>query len=423
MKHMTQTGRFAPAIAVAGALALGVAGPAHATNGYFSNGYGVASKGMAGAGTAIETGIMGLAQNPAMGTRLGNTAGFCLSMFAPDRSFTVGGAAPLTPGTYKSDNPLFFVPCGGANFRLNNGATLGIVAYGNGGMNTEYGTNPFAGLGAGSVPLGVNLEQLFLQANYSWDVNNRLSFGIGPIFAIQRFSATGLEAFTAFSLRPGNVTNNGDDWSTGFGVNLGMVWQASDEWLIGAAYRSKMFMSAFDRYSGLFAEAGDFDIPAVASLGASFSPQGTPGLTLTAEYQHIFYGDVAAISNSGAALTTPLGASNGPGFGWKDMDILRIAAQYVVDSKLTVRGGVSYNNGFLQSSNEVLFNTLAPATPRWHASIGGSYQLANGWGLNAAYTHAFDASESGNNLTPGLGQPISLRMSQNEFAIGLTKKW
>jgi len=357
---MTRTrtpNRLAAHAVVATITALTLASPAAATNGYFANGYGGQSKGLAGAGVALPTGVMGLAQNPAFGTRIGNGAEMCLTIFNPDRSFTVGGAAPMTPGTYTSSNNVFYIPCGGANFRLNDHSTIGFTLYGNGGMNTEYSVNTFAGLGAGSAPLGVNLEQLFISAHYSWDVNNRLSLGVAPTLAIQRFSATGLEAFGAFSSSPGNLTNNGDDWSTGFGMNFGLAYQASPEWTIGASYRTKMHMSEFDRYAGLFAGQGDFDIPATATLGAAYTPASNPALTLTAEYQRIFYGDVPAIANSGAVFATPLGADNGPGFGWDDMDVVRIAAQYRANDKLTLRGGIAWNSDFIDS-NEVLLNTL-----------------------------------------------------------------
>ena len=272
MKTKHQINRLT-ACAIGSALALSLVGnPAHATNGYFSNGYGAESKGLAGAGTAVETGIMGLAQNPAMGTRVGRGASGCLSLFSPSRGFTVGGAAPLIPGNYESENEIFFIPCGGANFQLNDRSTLGFTIYGNGGMNTEYVGNTFAGLGAGTSPLGVNLEQLFISANYSFDINDQLSIGIAPIFAFQRFEATGLQAFQGMSINPGAVTNNGTDSSTGFGINLGLVWEPSDEWALGATYRSKMDMSKFDSYAGLFAEQGDFDIPATATLGAAYTP-------------------------------------------------------------------------------------------------------------------------------------------------------
>lgn len=408
-------------VAVLGTTILG--SPALATNGYFANGYGNESKAMAGAGVAVNNGTLGLAQNPAMGTEVGNRADACLTIFMPDRGFTVGGAAPLTPGTYTSDKSTFLIPCVGANFRLNERSTLGFSVYGNGGMNTEYPANPFIGLGAGTVPLGVNLEQLFVSVNYAFDINESLTLGIAPTFALQRFSATGLQAFGAMSTNPGALTNNGDDWASGFGVNVGLAWRPTEEWTIGAAYRSKMSMGNFDRYAGLFAEQGGFDIPASATIGAAFTPASNKALTLTAEYQRIFYGDVASIANSNAVLATPLGANNGPGFGWQDMDVIRIGAIYRANSKLTLRGGVSYASDFLQSNNEVLFNVLAPATIRWHASIGASYQISERMELTGAYTHAFKADVSGNNLTPGFGQPITLSMDQNELSIGLSYKW
>ncbi|MHC0052830.1 OmpP1/FadL family transporter [Actibacterium sp. D379-3] len=414
--------RAAPAqlCAVACALAT-LGGPAQATNGYIANGYGGGSKGMAGAGVAVPTGVLGLAQNPAMGMKVGNQAGFCLTTFAPDRSFDVGGAGPLIPGTYDSENSVFFIPCGGANFTLNERSALGLFIFGNGGMNTEYESNPFSPLG-GSAPLGVSLEQVFLSVNYTYQVTDQLSFGIAPVFALQRFSATGLETFAASSIDPANVTNNGDDWSQGYGLNMGLLWEPNAQWSFGAAYRSQMDMEEFDKYSGLFAEQGGFDIPAVATLGAAYTPPTNTRLTLTAEYQRIFYGDIPALANSGAVLATPLGADDGPGFGWDDMDVIRVGAIWRHSPKLTLRGGVSYATSFTEG-DEVLFNTLAPATPQWHASVGASYKLNASWGLTSSYTHAFEAHKNGANQTPGFGQPISLRMVQDEFAIGMTYKW
>jgi len=422
MKINTQRGRIAASgvAAFASLLALGV--PAEATNGYFSNGYNPESKAMAGSGVAVDNGVLGLAQNPALGTMVGNGAAGCISLFSPERGFSVGGVAPLTPGRYDSENALFAIPCGGANFQLNDRSSLAFLVYGNGGMNTEYVGNTFAGLGAGTSPLGVNLEQVFLSLSYSYEVNENLSFGFAPIFAAQRFSATGLQAFIPMSSNPAAVTNNGDDWSHGWGFNFGLAWAPNPEWTIGASYRTKMQMDAFDSYAGLFAGQGDFDIPATATLGAAYTPATNPDLTLTAEFQRIFYSDVPAIANSGAVLATPLGANNGPGFGWKDMNVVRMAAIYRANPRLTLRGGVSYATDFIDG-NEVLFNVLAPATIRWHASFGASYKMDNGWELAGAYTHAFKASKSGANQTPGFGQPITLDMYQNELTFGVTYKW
>lgn len=415
-------GRIAAGAFSTFATALMLGTPAQATNGYFSNGYNAKSKAMAGSGVAVDNGVMGLAQNPALGVTVGHGAEGCVTLFAPDRGFTVGGAAPLTPGTYSSENDIFAIPCGGANFRLNDRNTLGVLIYGNGGMNTEYIANAFAGLGAGSSPLGVNLEQVFMSVSYSFEVNDSLSLGFAPVFAAQRFSATGLEAFSGMSSDPAALTNNGDDWSHGWGFNFGLAWDPSPEWTIGASYRSKMQMDPFRSYAGLFAEQGDFDIPATATIGAAYTPAADSRWTLSGEFQRIFFSDVAAIANSGAMLATPLGANNGPGFGWKDIDVIRAAAIFRANSRLTLRGGISYASDFIDN-DEVLLNVLAPATIRWHAAFGASYQFDNGWELNGAYTHALKSEKSGANLTPGFGQPVTLSMYQNELSIGLSYKW
>lgn len=403
--------------------------PALATTGYFANGTSTESKGMAGAGVAIGTGAMGMVQNPAMGTRYPNRAEACISFFAPSRSATISAPTAATdrliPGTYKSGNPFFPVPCGGANFALKNGSTLGVMLYGNGGMNTEYSSNFFAGLvpppGAATTPLGVNLEQLFLQVNYAFEVNDQVSVGIAPIFAAQRFSATGLEAFAGSSLSPANTTNNGDDWSTGYGLSLGVTWQATPNLSFGAKVRSKIDMSPFKSYSGLFAEGGDFDIPATAALGLAYTPESYSALTLTAEWERIFYSKVAALSNTSAPPGGAGGSATGAGFGWKDMDVFRVGAEYVANPRWTLRGGLSYNTAFADGP-EALINTLAPATPQWHASIGATWQINDRREFHVAYTHAFDNSLSGVNTAFG-GQTVTDRMSQDELTLGMTWKW
>ena len=55
-------------------------------------------------------------------------------------------------------------------------------------------------------------------------------------------------------------------------------------------------MSKFSQYSGLFAEAGSFDIPANYTVGMSY--QATPSVTIAADYQRIMYSGVASVGNS-----------------------------------------------------------------------------------------------------------------------------
>ncbi|SNT29936.1 OmpP1/FadL family transporter [Tropicimonas sediminicola] len=406
------------------------ADPALATNGYFANGYGAGSKGMAGAGVAVPSGVLSLAQNPAFGNKVGNSAGFCVTVFSPDRGFDIEPGGPLVAGKETSSNDYFYIPCGGANWSLNDRSSLGFVIYGNGGMNTEYDTNIFSNFappGVATTPLGVNLEQVFIGLNYSYELNDQITLGFAPIYALQRFSATGLEPFdnAMFSTNPGNVTNNGDSWSRGWGYHLGLLYEPNAEWDIGISYRSRIWMSEFDRYSGLFAEQGDFDVPPTFSIGAGYTPAADPRFTITAEYQRIYYSQIPAIANSSAVIDTQFGASDGPGFGWEDMDVFRVGAVYRQNDQWTFRGGVSYATQFIDN-DEVLLNTLAPGTIQWHASVGATYKLNENWSLHGAYTHAFESKVSGRNETSAFGldlQDIDLRMSQNEIVFGASYDW
>ncbi len=398
------------------------AGPAVATNGYIANGYGGGSKGMAGAGVAVGSGVLGLAQNPAHGAKLGNSAGLCFTFFSPSRDVTIGGAAPLATGKFESENEFFLIPCGGANFRIDERSAFGVYAYGNGGLNTEYDVNFFGG----SSPLGVDLMQGFVALNYAREVAPGLHVGGGPVLAIQRFEARGLEPFAGFSADPANLTNNGHEMSYGGGAKIGVLWDANDHLTLGASYQTRMWMTPFDDYAGLFAEQGDFDVPPIVTLGLAVRPApATLPLTVTVEWQRIFYGDVASVSNSGNAAAlgagNPLGSDDGPGFGWDDMDVLRVAAVYEATDALTLRAGASWNTQFADD-DEVLLNTLAPATPRVHLSVGFSYEVGDGWGVTGSYTHAFSETVSGSNPAFG-GQPIDLRMDQHEVSLGVTYRW
>lgn len=414
--NRTKRSWCAPAAAAATtmiALAAGTGG-AFATTGYFANGTSTASKATAGAAVALETGVMGLAANPALGTGQIDQAEACVALFAPSRSVTITGM-----GTFESENERFLVPCGGANFGLGNGAALGFLVYGNGGMNTEYADNFFGG-GMVPGPLGVNLEQLFIQVNYAADLGEGLSFGIAPVIAAQRFAATGLAGFAGFSSDDTALTNRGDDWSYGAGAVLGLAHDNGAGTTIGASYRTRMRMDPFDKYAGLFAEQGDFDIPATLKLGVAHRMASNQAVTVTAEWERIFYADIAAIG-SPFPTSGPLGADDGPGFGWKDMSVLRLGGAYEVDATWTLRGGVSYNTAFTDSSQATL-NALAPATPQWHASVGATMRIDDRRALNVAYTHAFDKALAGT-MALAPNPPISEQMSQNEVAIGMTWSW
>jgi long-chain fatty acid transport protein len=394
---------------------------AHATNGYFAHGYGIKSKGMGGVGIALPQDALAGATNPAGMGLIGDRIDFGATLFQPKRESEISGSMAPVNGTYNAnDSKNFIVPEFGYNRVISPDFTLGVSVYANGGMNTDY-KQPIPLLGTSRA--GVDLAQLFIAPTATWKITPEHTVGIALNLAYQRFEAKGLQNFEGFTAHPGRITNNGHDSSTGIGVHVGWIGQISDTVTLGATYRSKTHMSRFSKYKGLFAEGGDFDIPATYGLGIAV--KATPALTLAADVQRIEYSKVDSVgrlSISNLEAGNALGASKGPGFGWRDVDVLKLGASYQWNSQLTVRAGYNQSSQPIRSS-ETLFNVLAPGVVKDHVTFGATYVLPNKSELSFAYYHAFEEKVRGNNSIPGMfgGGEADISMYQN--GLGIAYGW
>src|SRR3990167_176212 len=117
-----------------------------------------------------------------------------------------------------------------------------------------------ANLLCGQGNLGVDLAQLVFAPTLAYKFSPAHSFGVAPLVAYQRFKAYGLQSFAAISSDPANVSNRGYDDAWGLGLRLGYYGRLTPAVAVGAAYATKIEMQEFDKYRGLFAERGDFDI-------------------------------------------------------------------------------------------------------------------------------------------------------------------
>jgi long-chain fatty acid transport protein len=405
----------------------------------------------------------------------------------PNSGFPTGPF--IAPGEYDSEGDWFLIPSFGFNYEIDPRSTIGISVFGNGGMNTDYRDRPvwenFAGapnqlaIGPGMTPppgtiaspngflftetnppmpvtdpnvppppngnninpggfltattsTGVNLEQLFIEIPYTMKLGDgKQSVGIAPVFAIQSIEIKGLQPFRAASLYPDKVTNNGTDWSYGFGVHLGWYGELTEQLALGMSYRTKMWMSDFDDYKGLFADGGEFDIPAMFNFGVAFKAR--PDLTLAFDYQRIFYDEVSSISNSNDKDLTPcftenpkpafcLGGKDGLGFGWESMDVFKLGARYDYNEKLSLLGGVSYNSEF-SSGRQALFNILAPATIRWHLTLGAAYRATEQDELTLAFSYMPEEELSGTSPSITQTQSGSIYMEQMDIQIGWNRRF
>jgi len=408
------------------------AGAAHATNGYFSNAYGTAAKGMAGASIALPQDTQAAMNNPAGMKKIGTRVEGTLALFSPLRKYSTAGAAAtnfMNDNEQKSGNNLFYIPGFGVNWDMGD-YSLGVTMSANGGMNTDYAGNVFTGGTSGRT--GIDLAQVFLGFTYARQLDDMNTIGITPTFAAQRFKATGLQGFAAISSDSTKLTDNGYDYSYGYGVRVGWLGQVNDKLSFGAMGQSRMYMQKFDKYAGLFAEQGDFDIPPTVSFGASYKVDNK--LTVAVDVQRIFYGQVDAIGNplqsiasvhtgaGGNISPLSLGGDQGVGFGWQNMNIGKIGAQYQYSDDIALRAGISHNTQAFPDT-ETLFNILAPATVNTHVSIGGTYDMTPNLALSMSYTHAFNANITGinvNHIFGAAGTPIDLQMKQHDLEVGVS---
>jgi len=417
--------------AALGALVLGST-TAHATEGYFQNGVGARNIATAGAGVADGRDATAINLNPAAISKLEDAElDIAISAFNPNRDFTVNGGPGFLPdGQTDSNAPLFPIPNIAVAFPVGEDGALGFSVSANGGLNTNYSavSNPACasppfpannGVFCGGKS-GVNLMQVFISAAYAHDFGP-VRVGVSPILAVQRFRARGVLAFGGVSANPAALSDNGQSMSTGVGGRIGIELEPTPGFRIGASYQTEFNMSKFDEYAGLFADQGDFDIPSQYQVGVAVDV--APEFTVMADYRRINYTDVPSVSNP-SSVPLPFGSTDGPGFGWDDVDTFKIGVEYRPDANTAIRAGYSHNSQPI-SGSDVTLNVLAPGVIQDHITVGAAFAISNGMDLELAAMYAPDESVTGIEVTPmgpNPGRTITIEMNQIQVTAGLKIK-
>lgn len=406
----------------AGALAITASTHASATLGYIANGYGVQSEGVAGAVIAYPKDSLAIATNPAALITLGNRVDVGADVFVPDRGASIiGNAAGPNQSFDGSGVDNFLIPQIGYTRALDEDWSVGIAAYGNGGMNTSYRVNPFGRFGA-TGEAGVNLEQLFVSPTLAYRIAEGQSIGVSFNVAYQLFKAEGIGIFGAFSSNPTAISNNGVDHSFGYGTRVGYLGQITPDLHIGLFWQSKTYADRFKKYAGLFAGQGSFDIP--SSFGAGVSYKLTDDLDAALDFERIEYSDVSSVGNGIARLFLghPFGADNGPGFGWHDANIVKLGLNYAISPEWQIRGGWAFTTEPVPDSQTFL-NILAPGVVQNHVSGGLTWTSEGGTEVSTAITWAPRTTVHGSGSIPALlgGGEANLHLS--ELIVGVAAGW
>lgn len=439
------------------ALSAAISSSAFATNGYFTHGTGTKNKGMAGAGIATPEDAISIANNPAAALFGTGQLDIGAAVFSPLRSYTSsaslangnGGAFTIGPNNLDSDRNYFVIPHVAYGWKLSEESALGLAFYGRGGMNTKWqgGTASFDPDGPGPAPVmtldgtfgagtaGVDLSQAFFDIAYARKVSDQVVLGASLIAVIQAFEAKGVSNFAGFTESfvssggtafPSNLSNNGHEFTTGFGAKVGIQADLSDNVSFAAMYQTEIGMGEFDKYADLFADDGGFDIPANAKIGLTF--RTSDSMKISFDVEHVWYSEIGSVGNAFANIfTCPsvnpasttfsgcLGGSNGAGFGWDDMTIYKIGAEWSTSPDWTWRAGYSHGSQPIPNT-EVLFNILAPAVIEDHIAAGFTKKTGSGGSFNFAFMYALKGDQTGiNPFDPS--QTITIEMDQFEFEL------
>ena len=403
--------------------------PALATEGYFAHGYGTQSKGMAGVSLAYPKDSLAIANNPASALVVGERADFDVDYFRPNRSASITGNAFGPDESYSGNGRRnFYIPEAGYVHQVNKDWAVGIAVYGNGGMNTNYRTNPYARFGA-TGEAGVDFQQLMVSPTVAYRVAEGQNIGVSAIIVDQMFKATGIAAFGGFSANPGAVSDRGIDNELAFAVRVGWLGQITPWLTVGASWQSKARAKSFGKYAGLFADQGGFDVP--SSYGVGVAVKASPSLDIAADVRRIAYSQVGSVGNDFQLLLAgkPLGSSGGPGFGWKSTTTYKIGVNYRLSAAWQLRAGYAYTTSPIRP-DQTFLNILAPGVAAHHITLGGTWTSpggieVSGYGLYAP-TRTIHGAGS---IPPGFppsgfgGGEADIRMSELGFGIGVGKRF
>ncbi|OJZ09882.1 MAG: hypothetical protein BGP20_00480 [Thiobacillus sp. 63-78] len=463
--------------ALAAALVLAHAPAALATNGYFMPGYGFRSMGMGGVGIAYGVDSLSIAANPANIVNTGMRADMGMGVMHAKRYAKVGDSAAtfdVSPpncryyncnpgfgfdGSSTSNREWFLMPEMGMTMNLTESLHAGMAFVPNGGGSTVYPQNFFNYVGVTpespgeGKTLGGELTQLLVPITVGYKINQNHAVGVALDLAVQRFRMYGLKSFVDFSANfkkpitadPDHLTDQGYDYSYGAGLKLGWLGNFVDDKLsVGLSYTTRTYMTKFDKYRGLFAEQGDFDIPANYGMGLSFKPR--KNLVFALDVSRIEWSSIAALGNRGPASSpaspvpypgpTQINAINGipsmapggaiystgndqgMGFGWKDQTIYKFGVNWGMNERLQVRAGYNYGKSPILD-DQLTFNTLFPVTTDKHYTLGFTYKATDELEITGTYMRAPRASQHSPNLRQNVVGAVDIGMEQQLFALSL----
>lgn len=302
------------------------------------------------------------------------------NLIKPQAEFS--GTSLIGGGVGGDAGGLALVPNAYFAFRLTPDVHLGVGMNAPFGLKTEYDST-WAGR---TQAIKSELKTINLNPAIAWKASESLSLGAG--LSVQYIEATLTNATGAAPGAPIGAVE-GDDY--GWGFNLGALWQLSDATRIGLAYRSEidntlegtLSVNGVTAVNPVFA---DVTLPDSASLSLFHKMNARWELLADVSWTGWSDFDELRIVNSGGVPVAPPTTEN-----WEDNYRYSLGVNYHHSDKLTLRGGVAYDETPVRDAHRT---ARIPDEDRTWVAVGAQYRLSPKTVLDFGYAHLFveDAS-------------------------------
>ena len=302
------------------------------------------------------------------------------NLIKPQAEFS--GTSLIGGGNGGDAGDLAFVPNAYLAFRLTPDLHLGVGLNAPFGLKTEY-DDTWAGR---TQAIKSELKTININPSIAWKASESLSLGAG--LSMQYIEATLTNATGPAPGAPVGAVE-GDDY--GWGFNLGALWQFNDATRFGISYRSEidntlegtLKVNGVTVVDPVFA---DVTLPDSASLSLFHKLSGRWELLADVTWTGWSDFDELRVVNSGGAPVTPPTTEN-----WEDTYRYSLGASYHHSDKLTLRGGVAYDETPVPDGHRT---ARIPDEDRTWIAFGAQYRLSPKSVLDFGYAHLFvkDAS-------------------------------
>lgn len=250
---------------------------------------------------------------------------YALSSITPQFSWAALPPASTPPRVLdrygaRIETPVLFKLSPTSTTRVSLGVASGVVS--DTPARFASGTASDLGVPQGGVERTVVTPSLIQR----WDNGDTLK--LSAVLAYQRFASLGLGLSQLDgTARPPTWADAGNT-SYGAGARLDVGGPISDRLRWGVAYQSRVGMDSFANYRGVYSDAGDFDIPASASVDLGYAL--TPSFGVDFGAQRVMYSAIRPFTSPSlpTRFLALLGDSASPVFAWRDLTVYSIGWTY-----------------------------------------------------------------------------------------------